>query len=174
MDVDTFFDWIRQNLIDLMNKEIQDLGSARVQTTVWIRFRMEVEDENVIRVYRVRLPFSRRMTEIFQGSELNEIVNEVFAYIKTQIENPAKEHIEFRFDEVLFLDVNFHQLKLTRDSSYLPLPSWISMKKVVINPENENDEEYFIWAVTAALHHEEINSHPECISNITGHANNDS
>ena len=30
MDVDTFLDWIRQNLIDLMNRELTDLGSARV------------------------------------------------------------------------------------------------------------------------------------------------
>ena len=32
MDIDTFFDRIRQNLIDLMNRE---LGSARVQMTTW-------------------------------------------------------------------------------------------------------------------------------------------
>ena len=30
MDVDTFFNHIRQNLIDLMNRELTDLGSARV------------------------------------------------------------------------------------------------------------------------------------------------
>ena len=50
MDVDTFFDLIRQKLIDLMNRELADLGSARVQTTAWIRFRTEVEDKkaNVI------------------------------------------------------------------------------------------------------------------------------
>ena len=33
MDVDTFFDRIRQNRIDLINRELTDLGSARVQTT---------------------------------------------------------------------------------------------------------------------------------------------
>ena len=46
MDVDTFFHQIRQNLIDLMNRELTDLGPARVQTTAWIKFRVEVEDEN--------------------------------------------------------------------------------------------------------------------------------
>ena len=106
------------------------------------------------------------MTEIFQGSDLNEIVNEMFAHIKMQIENPALKHSRFRFDEVLFLDVNFHQLNLTRASSYLSLPSWISMKKAVINPKNKNDEECFKWAVTLALNHEEIKSHTERISNI--------
>ena len=38
MNVDTFFDRIMQNLIDLINGEIQDLGSAKVQTTLWIGF----------------------------------------------------------------------------------------------------------------------------------------
>ena len=44
MDVDTFFDRIRQNVIDLMNREIQDSGSARVQTTLWIGFIMGYAD----------------------------------------------------------------------------------------------------------------------------------
>ena len=38
MDVDTFFKRIRQNLIDLMNRELMELGLAKVQTTAWIRF----------------------------------------------------------------------------------------------------------------------------------------
>ena len=46
MDVETFFGRISQSLIDLMNRELTDLGSAKVQTTAWIRFRKEVEDEN--------------------------------------------------------------------------------------------------------------------------------
>ena len=84
MDVDTFFNRIRQNLIDLMNKILTDLGSARVQTTAWIRFRQALEDDfgNVIGVNRAELPFNSRMTEIFQGSDLDEIVNEMFAYMK--------------------------------------------------------------------------------------------
>ena len=35
-----------------------------------------------------RLPFSGRMTEILQGSDLNEIVNEMLVHIKTQIKKP--------------------------------------------------------------------------------------
>ena len=40
IDVNTFFDRIRQSLIDLISRELTDLGSARVQTTTWIRFRI--------------------------------------------------------------------------------------------------------------------------------------
>ena len=111
------------------------------------------------------------MMEIFQGSNLNEIVNEMFTHMKTQIENPALTNSRFIFDEVLFLDVSFYQLNLTRGSSYIPLPSWIESKKAVINPKNENDEECFKWAVIAALHHKEIKSHPECTSNIMRYDN---
>ena len=69
-----------------MNREIQDLGLARVQTTAWIRFMVEVEDENrnVIGVDRVEKAFNSRMTDIFQGSNLNEIIKEMFAHMKTR------------------------------------------------------------------------------------------
>ena len=162
MDVDTFFNWIRQNLIDLMNTEVTDLGSARVQTTAWIRFRQALEDDfgNIIGFNRIELPFNSRMTEIFQGSDLNEIVNEMVAHMRTQIENPALTNSRFVLYEVLYLDISFYQLNLTRGGSYIPLPSWIVKKKMIINPNNENDEECFKWGVTVALHHEEIGKDP--------------
>ena len=119
MGVDTFFDRIRQNLINLMNRELTDLGLARVQTTAWIRFIQALEDDfgNVIGFDRLRLPFNGRMMEIHQGSDLEEIINEMIAYMMTQIENPALANGRFRFDEVLFIEINFYQLKLTGGSS---------------------------------------------------------
>ena len=38
MDVETFFNHIREKLIDLIKQELTVLNSARVQTTTWIRF----------------------------------------------------------------------------------------------------------------------------------------
>ena len=110
--------------------------------------------------------------DIYQGSNLNEIVNEMFAHMQPQIENPALANSRYRFNEVLLLDVSFYQLNLTRGSSYITLPSWITNKKAVINPKNENDEECFKWAVTAALNYNEIKSNPERMSNIVGYTNN--
>ena len=126
MDVDTFFDRIRQNLIGLVNRELMDLGPAKVQMTAWIRFRMEVEDENgnVIGSDRVEKPFHSKMTEIHQSSDLDEIIDKMIAHIKMQIENPALANSRFVFDEVLFIDVNLHWLNLARGSSYIPLPDW--------------------------------------------------
>ena len=86
--------------------------------------------------------------------------------MKTQIENPALVSSRFIFSEVLFVDINFHHLNLTRGSSYLPLPDWVSRKGGVINPQNLNDKECFKWAVIAGLHYSDIRSHPERISNL--------
>ena len=99
------------------------------------------------------------MTEVHQGSDLGRIVDGMIADMKTQIENPALANSRFRFDVVLFLDVNFHRL---RGSSYIPLPDWVVKKKAIINLHND-DKECFKWAVNAAL---EIGKDPQCVSNL--------
>ena len=105
------------------------------------------------------------MTNIYNLSDLDEIVNEMIAHMKEQIENPALLNSRLVFDEVLFTNVDFHQLNLTRGSSYLPLPNWLARKKAIINPINE-DQECFKWAVIAASRWEEINNNPERISKL--------
>ena len=44
-----------------------------------------------------------------QGSDLEQIVDEMIAHMKTQIENPVLLNSRFKFDEVLFLNTNFHR-----------------------------------------------------------------
>ena len=66
-------------------------------------------------------------------------------------------------EEVIGTNVNFHRLNLTRGSSNLPLPSWISREKVIINPKNL---ECFKWAVITADRWEEIGNNPERVSKL--------
>ena len=114
MDPDTFVNRIRSFLIDLLKKESR-MGAVRSQTTTWIKFRKDRE--------LVELAFNSRMTNIYNLSDMDEIVNEMITHTKGQIENPALLNSRFIFDEVLFTNVDFHQLNLTRGSSYLPLPN---------------------------------------------------
>ena len=155
MDVDTFFSRIRKELIELIKRELKTRTSARIQTTVWIRF---VRDEPLggpgkahdeEGQERVELLFNSLMTSVYRGSETDQTVDGMIANMKFQIENPALLNSRFVFDEFLYLDVNFHQLNLTRGSSYLPLPDWLARKKAIVNPHN-NDEECFKWSVIAA------------------------
>ena len=91
--------------------------------------------------------------------------------MKTQIENPALPNSRFVFNEVLYLDVNFHQLNLMRGISYLPLPDFIAKRKAVINPQNR-DKECFKWAIITVDKWMDIDSHPERVSNHRKFAEN--
>ena len=79
MDVETFLKEIRGSVTNLITKELQDLDSAKVQTTAWIRFKVEAEDGDgeVVRVNMVKKAFNSRMTEVFQVSDLGEIIEEI-------------------------------------------------------------------------------------------------
>ena len=151
MEPDTFFSRVRRFLIDLMAKESRT-GAVCSQATAWVRFRKDGE--------MVELAFSSRMLNVYNLSNMNEIMNAMITHMKQQIENPALSDSKFVFDEVIHMDVDFHRLNLMRGSSYLPLPEWLACKKAIINPHNE-DLECFKWAVIAATRWEEIDSHPK-------------
>ena len=120
-----------------------------------------VDPENA----QVELAFNSKTTSAHRGDDLDQIVDGMIAHMETQIENLALLNSRFKFDEVLFLNINFYRLNLTKGRSYLPLPDWIEKKKAIINPQN-NDKECFKWAVITALEWAEIDSHPERMSNL--------
>ena len=144
IDVDMFFNRIRNELIGLIKRELKTRTSGRIQTTAWIKFVRDDEEGQE----RVELAFNSLMTSVYQGSEMDQIVEGMIANMNFQIENPALLNGRFVFDEFLYLDVNFHQLNIMRGSSYLLFPDWLARKKVIVNPHNK-DEECFKWSVIA-------------------------
>ena len=99
MDPDMCFSRVRRFLMDLLMKELR-MGTIRSQTTTWIRFRKDDE--------LVEIAFNSRMVNVYNLSNMNEIVNEMIAHMKQQIENSALLNSRFVFDEVLHMDVDFH------------------------------------------------------------------
>ena len=75
-------------------------GAVRSQATMWIRFKKDGE--------LVELAFNSRMVNIYNLSNMNEIVNQMIAHMKQQAENPALSDSKFVFDEVLHMDIDFH------------------------------------------------------------------
>ena len=139
-----------------MTKESRT-GAVCSQSTTWIRFRKDGE--------MIELAFNSRMLNVYNLSDMNEIVNAMITHMAQLIENPALSDSNFVFDEVIHMDVDFHRLNLTRGSSYLPLPDWLAKKKVIINPKN-SDLECFKWAVIAAMRWEEIDRDHQRISKL--------
>ena len=152
IDVDMFFNRIGKRLIELIERELKTRTSARIQMTAWIRFVRDGPPRGPGKAHdeegqeTVELAFNSLMTSVYRGSETDQIVDRMIANMKFQIENPALLNSRFIFDEFLYLDINFHQLNLTRGSSYLPLPDLLVRKKAIVNPHN-NDEECFKWSV---------------------------
>ena len=84
MDVETFFnETTRGSVTNLITEELQDLDSAKVQTTAWIQFKVEIggKDGSIIKVNEVRKAFNSWMTEVLQRCNLGEIIEEMFAHM---------------------------------------------------------------------------------------------
>ena len=157
MDVETYFARTRKFLIDLLNKETTN-RVVRSQATIWIRSARDG-------VEMVNLAFNSRMMTVYNLNDKNEIVTTMIEHMAQQVENPALRNSKFVFNRVLYMDMDFHRLNLTRGSSYIPLPDWLTKKKAIINPRN-SDMECFKWAVIAATKWEEIGNNPERISKL--------
>ena len=160
--------------------------SAKIIMTLWVRWKkpiislIELDPEDAKNTQDLDdgitgdnyelLPFNSLMTEFFDASDINDLIQRMLAYIKAQTENPKFPESGFTLDKIMHLYINFHRLVLTRGSSYNELPEWLKSKKAVINSQNK-DEECFKWAVIAALHHEEIKHNPERTSLLRPYEN---
>ena len=186
-DVISYIELVKPKIQKLVEEQVKTLDAAKVQMHLWVMWKKEenlliqLDDEDIAGwskeekqrlresdgtfETKVEKVFNSKMVEVFQGSDVEEILQGMFAYIKTQIEHPALPKSGFTLDRIMHLDIDFHKLELTRGSSYIELPKWIGEKKAVINPKNK-DEECFKWAILAALHHEEIGNNPERISKL--------
>ena len=100
MDVETFLRETGGSIAHLMSRELPDLDVMKAQKTVWIQFKVEVEDgdKNVVRVNADDKVFNSQMTEVFQGRDLNEIIDKMFTHMKMQMENLALVNSRFTLD----------------------------------------------------------------------------
>ena len=162
MDIDTFFTRTKKFLIELLSKETIN-RAVLSQATTWIRFTKDGVD-------MVNLAFNNRMMSVYELNDKDEIVTAVIEHMKQQIENPALRNSKFVFDGVIHMDIDFHRLNLTRGSSYIPLPDWLSKKKAIINPKN-SDMECLKWAVIAAMKWEEMQRDHQRVSKLRRYEN---
>ncbi|XP_057302717.1 uncharacterized protein LOC130636885 [Hydractinia symbiolongicarpus] len=143
-DVDGYIGMVRPNVKKLVEDQVEDMGSAKIQLSLWFMWKKKKTN-----------PEQANDGEHIKGSDVDDMLDRMFAQIKTHVENSAlPPQSGFTINRILHLDVDFHKLRLTRASSCIELPKWIASKEAVINPVNE-DEECFKWAVIASLHHEE-------------------
>ena len=116
------------------------------------------------------LAFNSRMTPVYMLNDIESIVQSMINHMTQQVENPALRDSKFVFDSIMYTDISIHRLNLTRGSSYIPLPDWLSEKKAILNPKNL-DMKCFKWSVIAALKWEEIDRDYQRVSKLRKYEN---
>ena len=104
--------------------------------------------------------------EIRLGNDADEIIKRFF---NSFLDNYQKEEIVLRngsnfvFEIVDLLSYHLHKISLKRRKSHIKSPEWVLNKRVTINPKNKDN--CFQYSITVALNHQNIQNHPERISN---------
>ena len=156
MDLSTFFSKTKGSISDLLRRE-SACRAIRSQTTTWIRFTKDNE--------YVDLVFNSRMTPVYNLNDIDNIVRSMIEHMAQQVENPALRDSKFVFEMVMRMDISIHRLNLTRGSSYIPLPDWLSKREAITNPKNL-DMKCFKWAVIAAMKWKEIKRNIQRVSKL--------
>ena len=139
MDIDSYFDQTKPHIKTLIKNQLKEMRSAKIIMTLWLRWKKPVmsliklgpEDAKNVQdldgstgdnYIKVEMSFNTLMTESFEGSDINDLIQGILAHIKTQVENPRMPESGFSLDKIMHLYINFHRLVLTQGSSYSELP----------------------------------------------------
>ena len=156
-DIDSYFDQAKPHLKTLIKNQLRRMGSAKIIMILWVRWKkpmeplieldpedaknaQELDDGTGDNYIRVKMPFNSLMTGVFEGSDINNLIQRMLAHIKTPTGNTNFPESGFSLDKIIHLFINFHRLVLARGSSYNELPEWIQNKKTLTNPQNKDEE----------------------------------
>ena len=128
---------------DLINKKKNNGVECKIQLNMGVNF-ISTNDTGEIRTFYVRSDNE----EIRSGNETLEIITKLINFFLRNYQ----EEMEFKTN-------------LKRGKPYIKSPEWMLNKIVTINPKNK-DNKCFQYSITVALNHQNIENHPERISNI--------
>ena len=144
-DTDSYFDQTKVHIKTLIKNQLKEIESAKIIMTLWVIWKnpimplieldpkdaknaQDLDDGSTGDNYiRIEVPFNTLMTESFDASNINGLMQCMVPYIKAQTENPKFPESDFTLD-TMHLYINLHRLVLTRGSSYNELPQWLKSK----------------------------------------------
>ena len=150
-------------LAELINERKNDNNEYKIQLSMGVNF-MCITDKEKTRTFYVKSDNKEIRLGNGTSNIINELVNHFYLTMKKN-EQILRNGSDYTFENVEILAIHFHNIKLKRGKSYIKSPEWISCKKATINPKDK-DNKCFQYSITVALNHQEIENHPERISNI--------
>ena len=150
-------------LAELINERKNNNNEYKIQLSMGVNF-MCITDKEKTRTFYVKSDNKEIRLGNGTSNIINELVNHFYLTMKKN-EQILRNGSDYTFENVDILAIHFHNIKLKRGKSYIKSPEWISCKKATINPKDK-DNKCFQYSITVALNHQEIENHPERISNI--------
>ena len=137
-DIDSYFDQTKPYIKTLIENQLKKMGSLKIVMTLWVIWKKRTEllielgpeeaknaqdlvDDTTGDIYcsKIEMPFNRLMTEFFDATDINDLIERMLAYIKAQTEKPKLPENGFTLDKITHLYINFHRLALTWGGSYI-------------------------------------------------------
>ena len=152
-----------------MINDYKSKGEWKIQITMRIIF-ISFIDKNETQIMHTK----GDNVEIMNGTDtidaINKFINSFMKRYQEGLETKMKGSC-YIFERIDLLEYHLHKISLNRGSSYIDSPIWIKNKGVTINTKNE-DNNWFHYAITAALNYQNIDCHPERIYKIKPFINN--
>ena len=82
-DVDSYFDQVRPYIKTLIEKQLKEMRSAKIIMTLWVLWKEPIKwfiklgpDDTTDDVYyeKIDIPFHNLMTELFDASDINDLI----------------------------------------------------------------------------------------------------
>ena len=98
-DVDSYFDQAKPYIKTLIEKQLKNMGSVKTIMPLWVLWKKPMKrliklgpDDTTDNIYyeKIDMPFNSLMTEFFDASDINDLIECMLAYIKAQTENPKR------------------------------------------------------------------------------------
>ena len=108
---------------------------------------------------RITFYVKSKNIECYISDNLGDILNQLYDSLLKHFNDKiliCRTDSSYVFESVEGLSIHFHKIDLKRGSLYIPKPKWLENKKATINPKNMNDNFCFVYAVTIAIYHKEI------------------
>lgn len=143
----------KKNFVEITEKEVRRLRSAKVSYMLLIRFKKYNEKDGKFDIMDRYFDDKDNQPKVFLTPNKGKTEQEYNKFVEKRakdIEDVEMEGSGWKFERVLRAYIKVEIYRPIRGASYLPLPAWLANKKAVINVKNK-DNQCLKWAIRAAL-----------------------
>ena len=90
-DVDSYFEEAKSYIKIVIENQLKEMGSAKIIMTLWVLWKKPIKlliklgpDDTTDDIYhdKIDMPFNSLMTEFFDASDINDLIQRMLGYIK--------------------------------------------------------------------------------------------